>query len=469
MAWRWLEGLLGRNKSRWRRNDPKRRLRIEELESRRLLTIVSIGGVIDVSNFPGATGDVPVRGIHVHAWIGDNNVYNPNPNPSNPAAGLNGTGSGGVYADVYTNDVGMYLISMSTSVPLTQGDKIHIVAIAESNKKAASQYMVIQSPGPPANPSPAVVYTSQFDDQVTTDVNDSPLPMFWDPSHNDILAAPALVNSQLPATPGKSQQVALAFAAFSIMKTSYDFATTDLHAALAPQIFVAMPGTKDTAAAYGSTEIVLRNNDLLVPDTIGHEFGHLVANKGGFMGDTADNVHHFLDTNQRTLPPTTADDATATGAVSAVDLDVAWDEGFADWYAVACKTAISTAGLNIPQMTSDTAAPKLYVRPGNNEADYYLAAPDVTETTGGWGEDNEISVMRILWQYSHANGWTDAKLYETLTVLDVYQKPLNTLSAFWNVVTPSGTTTPSAAANVTWLIVFHCHATDRAISWELKT
>jgi len=61
MAWRWLEGLLGTNKSRLRRNDPKRRLRIEELESRRLLTIVSIGGVIDVSNFPGATGDVPVR------------------------------------------------------------------------------------------------------------------------------------------------------------------------------------------------------------------------------------------------------------------------------------------------------------------------------------------------------------------------------------------------------------------------
>ena len=57
MAWRWLEGLLGRNKSRSRRNDLKRRLRIEELESRRLLTIVSIGGVIDVSNFPGATGD----------------------------------------------------------------------------------------------------------------------------------------------------------------------------------------------------------------------------------------------------------------------------------------------------------------------------------------------------------------------------------------------------------------------------
>jgi len=88
MAWRWLEGLLGTNKSRSRRNDVKRYLRIEELESRRLLTIVSIGGVIDVSNFPGATGDVPVRGIHVHAWIDGNNFYNPNPT-KNPAAGLN--------------------------------------------------------------------------------------------------------------------------------------------------------------------------------------------------------------------------------------------------------------------------------------------------------------------------------------------------------------------------------------------
>jgi hypothetical protein len=198
--------LLGTNKSRSRRNDTKRRLRIEGLESRRLLTIVSIGGVIDVSNFPGATGDVPVRGIDVHAWIGDNNVYNPNPNPSNPAAGLNGTGSGGVCADVYTNDVGMYLISMSTSVPLTQGDKIHIVAIAQSNKKAASQYMVIQSPGPPANPDPTLAYFSQFDNQVQRVYSNAPLTVVC--NADDILAAPALVNKQLPAKPGGSQQVA---------------------------------------------------------------------------------------------------------------------------------------------------------------------------------------------------------------------------------------------------------------------
>ena len=53
--------------------------------------------------------------------------------------------------------------------------------------------------------------------------------------------------------------------------------------------------------------------------------------------------------------------------------------------------------------------------------------------TPGWGEDNEISVMRILWNYSHKNGATDAKLYQDLTVLDIFQN-MATLNDFWDVM-----------------------------------
>ena len=119
MAWRWVEKLKGTKNSRSRKDAAKRRLTFEQrrlavepLECRRLLStnMIMINGTIAVSNLACASqgSNVPVRGIHVHAWIGDNATYNND--PANTAEGLNGTGPGGVYNDVYTNNQGEYTV-----------------------------------------------------------------------------------------------------------------------------------------------------------------------------------------------------------------------------------------------------------------------------------------------------------------------------------------------------------------------
>ena len=74
-----------------------RRLGFEQLEQRKLLAAtVIIGGTIWVANVDGLSGNVPVRGIQVHAWIGDNQNYSPDPT-GDPAAGLNGPPGGAFF------------------------------------------------------------------------------------------------------------------------------------------------------------------------------------------------------------------------------------------------------------------------------------------------------------------------------------------------------------------------------------
>ena len=247
----------------------------------------------------------------------------------------------------------------------------------------------------------------------------------------------------------------MAFAAFSIVETAYDFATTTLHASLAKQIYIVMP-SKETSHAVNTNWIFLQNNILATPDMISHEFGHLVSASGGFEGSSgsAENSH-YAEVEQRALPPTTPKaippipQTPPTGAVSSTDLGIAWNEGFADYYAVACKTAISTAGLNITQLATNTANPTLYVGPstllgGSYPANVKAGQPNVE---GGWGEDNEISVMRILWAYSHGNGYSDSWLYDHLTVLNGWEYPPLSLSDFWNLMQPVTTGPTPAWAN----------------------
>ena len=100
--------------------------------------------------------------------------------------------------------------------------------------------------------------------------------------------------------------------------------------------------------------ILLENNVFEAPDAIGHEFGHLVSASGDFeAAENVENIHH-AQSNQRTLPPTTPPDpktgeaGVPIGNVMSSDLGVAWNEGFADYFAVACKTAISTRGAQYP-------------------------------------------------------------------------------------------------------------------------
>jgi hypothetical protein len=91
MAWRWFKKLMERTTPRSRKKgERKRRLFVEELEQRRLLAggVIIVDGTISVLDLVASTRDVPVRGIHVHAWLGDNKDYNPNPTKDR-SAGLN--------------------------------------------------------------------------------------------------------------------------------------------------------------------------------------------------------------------------------------------------------------------------------------------------------------------------------------------------------------------------------------------
>jgi len=83
MAWQLVEMLTGRRRSRRRTEERNRRLAVEQFERRRLgieplerrelLTtgICMISGTISASNLVASTGNVPVRGIQVRAWIGN--------------------------------------------------------------------------------------------------------------------------------------------------------------------------------------------------------------------------------------------------------------------------------------------------------------------------------------------------------------------------------------------------------------
>ena len=169
---------------------------------------------------------MPVRGIQVHAWIGDNPIYS--------STALNGTGPGGICADAYTDNLGQYcmLLDPNSTVTLSPGQAIHIVFIAQSNASSTSQYQVIQpSPGIGTTyaTDPTLVYTYQFDDHSASGGS-----MFEDLSHDLTLAAPPVNGAGNPkGALNGPQKAALAFAAFSIAETSYDFATTVMHATLA--------------------------------------------------------------------------------------------------------------------------------------------------------------------------------------------------------------------------------------------
>ena len=317
--------------------------------------MIAIGGTIAVSGLVGSPDNVPVRGIHVHAWIGDKRDYNPN--PGNSSQGQNGTGPGGVSADAYTNYLGQYSIVIDDPNAIAVGEWVHIVAIAESNTIQPVVYQVVMPPtlDMTYHSDSSFQYYSQFDDQITSVLTLGGTPYFADSNHNDVLIAPPTdAKGNLPET----RNTALAFAAFSIVETYYDFATTVEHAKLASMINIAIPLLpNDTNApdgvlgyASGTNWICLKNDVLTVPDMIGHELGHLVAASGGFFSNVTSSTEnqHYSETNQRTMPPTPS----INGNLRSDDPGVAWNEGFADYYATAADAAFVTSltYLNIPHL-----------------------------------------------------------------------------------------------------------------------
>ena len=109
-----------------------------------------------------------------------------------------------------------------------------------------------------------------------------------------------------------------------------------------------------------------------------HEFGHYIADMGNFLGDAGDDQPLYLNlrTNNQTVP---------SSVLTTDSMQLAFSEGWADYVAAVVPSLVNTAWLHIPLLNDS----KLTLK-GAGEYDAAVA--------GGWGEDNEISVMRILYQ-----------------------------------------------------------------------
>jgi hypothetical protein len=129
-----------------------------------------------------------------------------------------------------------------------------------------------------------------------------------------------------------------------------------------------VPTEKIELAAQGPS-IMVFTNGTDSDDSVLHEYGHVVAKTVGIYAD-ASGEHFITDA----LATTYSDTSRGIG--------VAWNEGFADFFAKAAEQA-------------EHVAPGGYVINAGTSNQYSLAADGPPAV----GEDNQVSVARILWHF----------------------------------------------------------------------
>ena len=112
--------------------------------------------------------------------------------------------------------------------------------------------------------------------------------------------------------------------------------------------------------------------------TLGHEMGHFTAKAAGFLNFVG-GAHYAL-VSQRTVRL-----GTASQLPTVADAELAFNEGFADFYA--CLGAVDSPN-----------ASALSALPGFGPGQTHSLRGQSLDTNGGCGEDEELSVARILWQ-----------------------------------------------------------------------
>ncbi|MBI4556118.1 MAG: VWA domain-containing protein, partial [Candidatus Hydrogenedentes bacterium] len=210
-----------------------------------------------------------------------------------------------------------------------------------------------------------------------------------------------------------------AFSVLDALTTVTDH-TGDFLGGLLAKIDVDFP-TSDSTSNYSDAKLHIRMDDWIDWDVIHHEYGHY------FM--IARNIEkhpggdHALDENL----------AERIGKDQGIRM--AWGEGFPTYYGTSAQDVQGASNLHIPNV-GDTK----YTDTIDTTNDYSLE-----ESAGvlSIGEDNEISVQRILWDLYDSN--SDGEDDVSLDVMTIYGAAAgvnaSTLSQFWNgLIAVEGTT-----------------------------
>lgn len=179
-------------------------------------------------------------------------------------------------------------------------------------------------------------------------------------------------------------------------------------------------------------EVNLVETDFNKWDTIIHEYGHLVAQDEGFFEIPYNALLHIRNVNSRLLHSDSAFDKVQK---------LAWNEGWADFYSVIAQ---EVEGVSSPAVSS-----------GNDTAGDGKYKTNNAETTVGKGEDEELSVMTILWDLydDEDDGESIAMGIDGLfTFLDTHD-PL-TIESVWNKLLANA---PDFAAKLEYATIFEAH------------
>jgi hypothetical protein len=147
-----------------------------------------------------------------------------------------------------------------------------------------------------------------------------------------------------------------------------------------PQVVVEFPTEKGTSFFDGSSLHILFG-DKWDWDVTMHEYGHYVSKN--FSLDDSPGGNHSLDEN--------LGDRLAKGEA----LRLAWGEGWPTYFAITAQLEMGMASLGIPHV-GDTR----YTDTEDSTLDLDLASSDGGDSLG---EDNEVSVMRVLYEVGQAN------------------------------------------------------------------
>jgi hypothetical protein len=126
-----------------------------------------------------------------------------------------------------------------------------------------------------------------------------------------------------------------------------------------------------------------------------HEYGHFVAATLGILNDThVRTSQHGFRQNM-----TNIEGSKSSG------LAIAWNEGFATFFSQMVQRAMGTASLGLPDVGAD---PPTYIDqlPNGGSTVLQLDAPGNSTPTPSLGEDNEVSVARVLWDIYTQDGYS---------------------------------------------------------------